>query len=44
MKEIDQAKFLSYMEVDAFEKIPAADFNKALYGIKLAKEKKSCPS
>ena len=38
-KGVDKAKFLTYMEAESFEKILKGDYNKAVYGLKLAKEK-----
>jgi hypothetical protein len=38
-KGIDKAKFLVYMSVDEFEKIPASDFGKAMAACKIAKGK-----
>ena len=38
-KNIDQAKFLKYMECETLETIPATDFNKAVASLKAAKGK-----
>ena len=38
-KNIDQAKFLKYMECETLETIPAADFTKAVASLKAAKGK-----
>jgi hypothetical protein len=38
-KEVDQKKFLDYMNCESLEKIPAADFNKAVAALRAAKGK-----
>ena len=39
-KGVDESKFLSYMGVDSWEKIPEANFNKAMAALKSAKGSK----